>query len=241
MTKDEKTYYVYKHTSPSGKVYIGITSQQPEKRWKHGNGYAHNKYFWRAIQKYGWDNFEHEILFSGLNEQDAKDKEKELIEKYQSNVPELGYNISSGGEGRSGVSLSEDAKKKISNANKGRLAGKNNPNYGNHSFSGSNNYFYGRHHTEESKSKIREKAIGRKDSDETKLKKSNATKGSNNPRAKITLQYDLDGNFIASWDCATYAAEKLNIDVKGITACCRGERKTSYGFIWRYKEDESNH
>ena len=238
MGNEKKAYYVYKHTSPSNKIYIGTTCQNPKKRWKNGKGYNNNKYFCRAIQKYGWNNFKHEILFSGLNKEEAKNKEKELIKKYKSNIPEFGYNISCGGEGRNGVPLSEEAKKRISDANKGRLAGKNNPNYGNHSSAGSNNYFYGKHHTEETKNKIREKAIGRKDSNETRKKKSDATKGSNNPNAKITLQYDIDGNFITLWDCATYAAEKLNICLKGITACCRGERKSAGGFVWRYQEDE---
>ena len=123
MGNIKKTYCVYKHTSPSEKVYIGITCQKPEKRWNNGNGYKHNEYFWRAIQKYGWDNFEHEILFSDLSKEEAQVKEKNLINKYKSNIPEFGYNISSGGEARTGVKLSEDAKKKISEANKGRLAG----------------------------------------------------------------------------------------------------------------------
>lgn len=34
-----KSYTVYKHTSPSGKVYIGITCRKPEYRWNHGKGY----------------------------------------------------------------------------------------------------------------------------------------------------------------------------------------------------------
>lgn len=56
-------YIVYRHTSPSGKVYIGITSRQPEQRWLNGNGYKDSPKFYNAIKKYGWDNFNHEILF----------------------------------------------------------------------------------------------------------------------------------------------------------------------------------
>ena len=79
MVKDaaSRTYIVYKHTSPSGKVYIGITSRTPEARWgKDGVEYKLNKHFWNAIQKYGWDNFDHEILCTNLNYEDACKKER---------------------------------------------------------------------------------------------------------------------------------------------------------------------
>ena len=60
---NEKKYVVYKHVSPSGKLYIGITSQKPELRWNYGRNYKENPYFYNAIQKYGWDSFQHEILY----------------------------------------------------------------------------------------------------------------------------------------------------------------------------------
>lgn len=91
-------YCVYKHTSPSGKVYIGITSMNPLKRWKNGKGYELCTAFNRAIQKYGWDNIKHEILFSGLSKKAACQKEQELIKRYASTDPEYGYNLTSGGE-----------------------------------------------------------------------------------------------------------------------------------------------
>ena len=76
-----KLYTVYKHISPSGKVYIGITSKKPEYRWNHGRGYKEidQPVFYRAIKKYGWDNITHEILYSGLQEKDAKNLEISLI------------------------------------------------------------------------------------------------------------------------------------------------------------------
>lgn len=49
----EKKYYIYKHTAPNGKVYIGMTSKNPQERWDSGHGYRKHKYFWNAIKKYG--------------------------------------------------------------------------------------------------------------------------------------------------------------------------------------------
>lgn len=94
-----QSYILYKHTSPSGKVYIGITSRAIARRWGvSGCGYRAQPYFWNAIQKYGWNNFKHEILLYGLSRQEASDREKEFIAKYHSNDPNYGYNLTTGGE-----------------------------------------------------------------------------------------------------------------------------------------------
>ena len=91
-----KNWIVYKHTSPSGGVYIGITHQKPEKRWNNGKGYKKHPYFFNAIVKYGWNNFQHEILFINLSKEEADEKERELIKLYRSGGK--CYNINDGGE-----------------------------------------------------------------------------------------------------------------------------------------------
>ena len=68
----DRNYTVYKHTSPSGKVYIGITGIEPEKRWRKGWGYNHNTYFINAVKKYGWDNIKHEIIDTNLTKEEAE-------------------------------------------------------------------------------------------------------------------------------------------------------------------------
>lgn len=117
---ENSRYYVYKHTSPSGKVYIGITQQEPEARWKNGFGYLrknkHGRYtqpcMANAIVKYGWENFSHEILFEGLTREEAKAKEIELIAEYKSDNRSFGYNIEHGGD--SVDKFSDETKRKIS-------------------------------------------------------------------------------------------------------------------------------
>ena len=75
----DRGYFVYCHTSPSGKKYIGITCQRPTKRWNNGRGYIENRYFYRAILKYGWENIDHKILYENLSQNEAFEKEIELI------------------------------------------------------------------------------------------------------------------------------------------------------------------
>ena len=112
-------YCVYKHTAPNGKVYIGITGRSPRERWRNGNGYYQNTHFKNAIEAYGWDNFQHEILFDGISKEEACEIEKYLIKKYKSNIREHGYNNSSGGENPAeGVKHSAETKAKQSDAHK---------------------------------------------------------------------------------------------------------------------------
>ena len=108
------------HISPSGKKYIGITSQVPKYRWKNGNGYEHNPHLWSAIQKYGWDSFEHIILLQGIIYEQASTIEKYLIDVYKTKDKNFGYNMTDGGEGTLGWAPSEETKKKISESKKGK-------------------------------------------------------------------------------------------------------------------------
>lgn len=109
----DNNYTVYIHINKiNNKKYIGITSQTVNRRWRsQGQGYKNCKLFYRAIQKYGWNNFDHTILYTDLNEQEAKSEEKRLIAKYQSNNPRYGYNLTDGGEH---YVFSEEAKRHIS-------------------------------------------------------------------------------------------------------------------------------
>lgn len=104
VEENERIYKVYKHTLPmfvSGKendmVYIGLTSIAPEDRWRNGLGYWQNKYFYNAIKKYGWDNFEHIIISYDLTKTEAENMEIDLIRKYDSANRLHGYNIELGG------------------------------------------------------------------------------------------------------------------------------------------------
>ena len=96
---EDRNYVIYKHTSPNGKCYIGMTRQNPpEKRWGcNGNGYCDNEHFSRAILKYSWENIKHEILFTNLTKEEAEQKEIELIAFYDSMNPDKGYNATPGG------------------------------------------------------------------------------------------------------------------------------------------------
>ncbi len=102
--KEDRHYCVYVHTNKTnGKMYVGLTGKKPEERWCNGNGYKDKKGrnsspFWNAIKKYGWDNFEHEIISSGLTEEEACSMERIMIDKLDTYADHKnGYNVKSGG------------------------------------------------------------------------------------------------------------------------------------------------
>ena len=100
---------VYIHTNKiNGKVYVGRTKQNPEDRYgasgacylrkdKYSGKYL-QPLFANAIKKYGWDNFDHDVIASNLTEEESRRFEKLLINLLKSNQKEFGYNMTEGGE-----------------------------------------------------------------------------------------------------------------------------------------------
>ena len=131
-----ENYKIYVHINKTNrKIYIGQTCQENVKRrWCNGWGYRNNYHFNNAIKKYGWNGFDHIIIFENLTLEMANIIETELIKKYKANNPNYGYNINSGGN--EGYKLSEKTKEKISEKLKGEnscwygLFGENHPRYG---------------------------------------------------------------------------------------------------------------
>ena len=178
--------YCIKNTV-NNKEYIGLTTRTLEKRWKQ-HIYESNKqdsWEWNtplgnAIKKYGKDSFQVFVLEHCNSIDEMKQKEIQLIKERKSLASENGYNLSFGGDGRLGYKLSEETKQKISQGNLGkvmsadarykmsvaakkRCVGKPSP-------------MDGKKHTDESKQKIVSFLTGRKQSEETKRKRSESMK-----------------------------------------------------------------
>lgn len=209
---------VYEHKNKiNGKRYIGITSQPVQRRWKSGYGYCSQKYFYNAIKKYGWDKFEHNILYSGLTDTEAKRIEQSLIDLYNTTSAERGYNITHGGDGSRGVIRSDETKRKIGDTLSGhgvstetieklRTASK------------------GKKHTEESRQKISKSLTGIKRSNTEKQHLSEINK-------KKIAQINLNGEVVA---IHTGIFSVDGYSGQCISLCVRGKLKTHKGYIWKY-------
>ena len=247
-----KEYCVYKHTSPSGKVYIGITSQKPYARWDGGHGYKFNRHFSNAIKKYGWKNIEHEVLFEGLSQQEAEIKEVELIAQYRSSDRKYGYNIALGGRINN---LSEETRIKMSNSHKGKKLSPEQRMKMSEANRGEKHPMYGKHHTEEARRKISEAHKGKapwctglKLTDEHRAKIGLAHMG-HKPTVETIEKWRKSNQFwmtpveqidpttgalIAEYDSTADASRSTDVDSSSISKCCLGKRKLAGGFKWRY-------
>lgn len=94
-----ETYSVYVLIFPNGKRYVGLTRQKLEKRWRCGQGYRNQTIVYNAIKEAGgWENVKHEVVAENVSIEVGKEKEKELIKKYQTQNPKYGYNTKNGGQ-----------------------------------------------------------------------------------------------------------------------------------------------
>lgn len=168
------TYTVYKHTGPTGKVYIGVTCLPLAKRWGlAGQGYKRNPRFWADILRLGWDAFTHEILAEGLTKQEADRQEVALIAQYDSTNPTKGYNLDNGGD--TGRKHSDETRRKIGEANRARVW------------------------TPEARAKVGASSSGRIPTEETRLKMSEAHRGPKNHNYGKQFSEETRAKLRAAW------------------------------------------
>lgn len=228
---NEKRYTVYMHTTPNGKVYVGITSQTNiNRRWQGGMGYRMQPMFYRAIVKYGWDNIKHEILYSGLSKEEAEKIEIALITMHDSTNPSHGYNVENGGN--CAGTHSEETKRKISESQKGSK----NHMYGKHSWA------YGKKQPDEQREKNRIGHLGQKSYWKGKHLPEEAIAKMRKPkteehRKKLSQIKSIPVVCVETGE--VFASGKAAGEAKGISRgsiayAVKGERKTAGGFHWKY-------
>lgn len=107
-------YQIYRYTAPDGRVYIGCTVRSLRKRsGEYGEGYKDATNFWQAIQEFGWDSFQVDVLATTEDAEEATRLEDYYIQKYRSLDIRYGFNsIKSGG------AKTESARKKQSDTMK---------------------------------------------------------------------------------------------------------------------------
>lgn len=220
-----KEFNVYVHTFPNQKRYVGLTTQDVNRRWRNGSGYK-GQVVYKAILKYRWSNITHTV-YKCDTESEMKYLEQYLIAYYQTTNKKYGYNITDGGEGTNGA-VSKFRKPVDQYSKEGVLIKTWESIY---SIERELNY---------SEGNICSCLMKRQPtaynyywcySGETPVFKTYRTH-------RKVLQYDLQNNFIAEFESASEAARSLGKDSSNnIWACCHRKNKSAYNYIWKYKNE----
>lgn len=228
---------IYKLTSPSGKCYIGQTTNETDRKrcFNNPNKYYSGHRMDNAIKKYGVSNFTYEVLVS--IERDSKESLREALDELEKfyikkfNSYKQGYNMTLGGSGSKGCFQTEESKRKISQKARGRKGS-----------------MTGRHLTDEQRKKVSDFAktrTGDKNAFYGKTHTESAKRKIAMANSKKIIQYDLNNNFISEHESAKAAARSLGkpkSDSEIIKVCKKyispsGKcYKTAIGYKWEYKE-----
>ena len=232
---------IYKITSPSGKIYIGQTTNYS----KRHNAYKTHKCklqpkLFASIEKYGFINHTIEIV-KECQVEDLNYYERYYQEYYESVLNGLNLRYTATTD-KSGF-MSEETKKRMSDSGKGKIITEEWRK--NLSIAG-----MGRKHTEEEKQKISQSHKGKKKTAEhiakiqatlktmqmpKRSEQTKALQSLNNGKSKKVNQYDLQGNFINQFRSGSQASRELGISVMSISSCALGKIKTGGGFVWKYE------
>lgn len=225
----ETNYCVYVHINKSnGKKYYGITNNISARWGLNGKRYVGSscRAFGAAIEKYGWDGFEHIVLHEGISKEEACERERFYIASDKTNIcrygNEYGYNMTDGGEGVCGG-------------------------YDKH---GENNPFYNKSHSAKTRQDISDALCGtRSGSDNHNYDKPICDE----TRKKISRSVT---DWFASSECPTHkkvycvtdelwfdsvsdAAKFYDISIGLISGCCTGNAMSTHGKQFTYNLDGS--
>lgn len=270
------TGVIYCYTNiVNGKKYVGQTYREKDRIRQHKKMSYRNakQYFHKAIRKYGWENFNYSVLCrkNYLNESDLH-FDLDLMEilsifKLDTTNHLIGYNIGFGGagsNGNKGKKLSEETRKKISEAQKkvkhnkewvDRVAEKHNKPVTQFSLNGEfiNKYnsikeaVLSVHNSASNGTLIGSVCNGKRKSaygylwkwdDETNYiipYTSNVNRHKLNGNISV-VQIDINNKIINKFYSIKEAAEITGCDNSTIIKCCRGKRKTTGGYMWKYAE-----
>lgn len=218
---------IYKITNKiNNKSYIG-KSKHIYERWRqhhtepyNPNARTYNTIFYRAIRKYGLDQFQFEIL-EECSEEQLNEKEKYWIKKYNTYILEpdsQGYNMTEGGEMTS-FQLQYDINliEKLWKEGKTHQEIREIVNCG---------------------QQVLTRYLDYLDIDVSERRKRGSL-------CKAILQFKMDGTFIQEFSSISEAVRQLqaqipNINTSNISYACNGKIKSAYGFQWRYKDILNN-
>jgi len=209
---------IYRITNPKGKIYIGqsINIHKRKSSYKYVDKRIIGPKIYNSLKKYGWENHIFEIIeecsINNLHERETYWKKIALESNNREWNQVLFCNLHDVG---SHGPLSDHIKNKIK----------------------------GQKRSEQTKQKMRESKLNKPSNflnhihsptTKQKMSESKLGKPSNNKKKKIS-QYNLNGDFIKTWDSLTDISSTLNLSHNSINRCCQEKQKKAFNYIWKYE------
>ena len=242
MKKNNKSYILYKATSPSGKVYIGITCDSlPKRIAKHKYSSETKQYeakFMKAIKKYGVKKLKWRVLEEHLTLEQALILEKEYIKSYDSY--KNGYNATLGGDGAFGVKWSEEAKEKHKRFLKETYY--DDPEWRKKKSEQTKEYYKNNPERLEKLKEDGRKSLSREEVKQ-KAKKARGTrecyiKSSRSRGCKPFNVYDImKKEYVGTWELISECNRELGLSNGKVSSCLKGKRNHHKGYIFKYIDD----
>lgn len=172
---------VYKITSPSGRIYVGQTTDWVRRVNEYRNKLAINQpKLNRSFLKYGYKNHSFEVI------RVCEPSELNLTECYYIDLYDSINNGLNSKGGGSGGFMPLDIREKISRAHTGKIV-KQSTKDKLSEYRGRKHHMFGKKHPQHVKDKMRERAKNRKHTQETRDKLSRIQMGGNSPLSKLVL------------------------------------------------------
>lgn len=255
---------IYKITSPSGKIYIGQSTdiKSRKKHYKYSIK-PNQRHLYNSITKYGWDAHKFEIVEECIPEK-LNDLEVYYIKFFNSFESENGMNCTSGGlaggkqcaetkkiksiackaawsnpeliekQRQRGLMCWTDEKRKAHADITFAFFTKEKRDQFSKMYTGDGNPFYGKKHSDDTKKRISHKKRGTPSPFKDRKRPNLA--GANNKKSKAVLQFDLNGVFISEYPCINEASALTKISRLSIRNSCNNKTKSPRKFIFKYKK-----
>ncbi len=239
---------IYKFTNKiNGKIYIGETMNFKQRMGGHiARSYDEN---WTAViskafRKYGFSNFEYEIIesypFGSVTKNFFIEREAFYIKELDAMNVDKGYNRCPYGANTIGYKFSEESRKKMSIARKGRSTKEETKVKKSLSMMGEKNWNYGKKMTDERKALLIKATTTREITEEERTNKSLGHLNSENKPRKPIYQLDKEtGEILHTWRSLLDAARHLGKNnPSDIASSTLYPHKSAYGFKWRFLTEE---
>jgi group I intron endonuclease len=235
-----RNWVIYKITSPSGRVYIGKSSNYKQRlRQYKCIQLKEQNLITRSLVKYGFESHNFSIIDSFTSNSDfASGKEMFWIRSFMSNrskYPEQnGMNMTEGGEGALGNVRSEEFKKRVSEWSRGRKQSDEQRRSTSERSMG-NKYNLGRIPSDDTRRKMSISQLGKKRTEETRLR---LAESNQRIRNKAVIKYDLKGDVVQEFESVKLTALQLGISKETVRRLIVNRGRPNYAqrnYILKYK------